>query len=104
MLDGERIIAVVEMKARCTGVSASREKERIDEVGRFAGVPWNSSLLQKYVLKRSEAVQVGQVLILGVTNLHETTLTVATFCLCISHFQCAHHTSTATVSYIMAEC
>lgn len=58
-LDGEFFLAVVEMKARCSSITAAKERRRIDSERQCSHVSCYSNELRKYVLKKSEAVQVS---------------------------------------------
>ena len=59
ILDEELFWAVVEMKARCSSITAAKERRRINLQRQCACISYYSNDLRKYVLKKSEAVQVS---------------------------------------------
>ena len=58
MLDNEQIITIVEMKARCSSSTVARERRKNNILRNYSYLSCYSNDLQKYTLKKSEAVQV----------------------------------------------
>ena len=67
-LDGEDIWAVVEMKARCSSITAAKEGRRLNSEGNFSCISCYSNELRKYVLKKSEAIQVSHCLLIKLSR------------------------------------